>query len=153
MINAPMIHLPNSLQLSGFVLFGTSQMMVGLENSRWLRIPLTAFPALQNLSEDECFDYRLADNRTQLRWPGRDISLSVCDLADKATLRWNVRNNPALTPPGGLCARCSNSALASSSGACRNMSSACGQNSSSGSSRVLQVCGTCRCSMTLSCRK
>ena len=84
MISDPTIHMPSSLQLSGFVLFGTSQMMVGLANSQWLRIPLTAFPALQNLSEDECFDYRLADNRTQLRWPGHDISLSVRDLADMA---------------------------------------------------------------------
>ena len=84
MLNDPMIHVANSLQLSGFVLFGTSQMMVGLANSQWLRIPLTAFPALQSLSEDECFDYRIADNRTQLRWPGRDICLSVHDLADMA---------------------------------------------------------------------
>ena len=84
MINDPTIHMPNSLQLSGFVLFGTSQMMVGLANSQWLRIPLSAFPALQNLSEDECFDYRLADNRAQLRWPGRDISLSLRDLAGMA---------------------------------------------------------------------
>ena len=84
MINAPTIQPPSSLQLSGLVFFGTSQMMVGLANSRWLRIPLTALPALQNLSEDECFDYRLAANRTQLRWPGRDICLSVHDLADMA---------------------------------------------------------------------
>jgi len=84
MINDPTIHVPSSLQLSGFVLFGTSQMMVGLANSQWLRIPRCAFPALQSLSEDECFDYRLAANRTQLCWPGRSISLSVGDLADKA---------------------------------------------------------------------
>ena len=80
----PMIHMTNNLQLSGFVLFGTSQMMVGLENSQWLRIPLSAFPDLQNLTEDEWCDYRLGDNRTLLRWPSHDISLSVGDLADNA---------------------------------------------------------------------
>ena len=84
MIHDPTIHPPNSLPLSGFVLFGASQMMVGLENSQWLRIPLAAFPALQNLSADECFDYRFANNRTQLRWPSRDISLSLRDLAGMA---------------------------------------------------------------------
>ena len=77
--------MTNNLQLSGFVLFGTSQIMVGLENSQWLRIPLAAFPALQNLHEDEWCDYRLGANRTLLRWPTHDISLSVADLADKAT--------------------------------------------------------------------
>jgi len=76
--------MTNNLQLSGFVLFGTSQMMVGLGNSQWLRITIDAFPALQNLSEDEWCDYRLGDNRTQLWWPGHDICLSVSDLADKA---------------------------------------------------------------------
>jgi hypothetical protein len=85
MIHDPMIHMTNNLQLSGFVLFGISQMMVGLENSQWLRIPLSAFPVLQNLHEDEWLDYRLAANRTRLRWPGRDISLSVRDLASHAT--------------------------------------------------------------------
>ena len=84
MINDPMTDAPDNLQFSGFVLFGPSQMMVGLANSQWLRIPLSAFPALLSLSEDECLDYRLAANRTQLRWPGREISLSVRDLADKA---------------------------------------------------------------------
>ena len=76
--------MTNNLQLSGFVLFGTSQMMVGLANSQWLRTPLSAFPALQNLSEDEWCDYRPAANQTELRWPGHDISLSVADLADNA---------------------------------------------------------------------
>ena len=94
MINAPTILPPSSLQLSGFVLFGTSQMMVGLANSQWLRIPLSAFPALQSLSEDECFDYRLAANRTQLRWPGRDISLSVRELADMAISIEDGDNGP-----------------------------------------------------------
>ena len=79
-----MLNMTNNLQLSGFVLFGTSQMMVGLENSQWLRIPLAALPALQSLSEDEWCDYRLGANRTELRWPGHDISLSVAELADKA---------------------------------------------------------------------
>jgi hypothetical protein len=75
MIHAPMIPMTNNLQLSGFVLFGTSQMMVELENSQWLRIPLSAFPALQNLHEDECLDYRLAANRTHLRWPRTSMSM------------------------------------------------------------------------------
>ena len=34
----PMNLMTNNLQLSGFVLFGTSQMMVGLENSQWISI-------------------------------------------------------------------------------------------------------------------
>jgi len=84
MLNNLMIPMPSRLELSGFVLFGTSQMMVGLVNSQWLRIPLSAFPALRDLSEDEWCDYRLGANRTELRWPGHDISLSVADLADKA---------------------------------------------------------------------
>jgi hypothetical protein len=84
MLNNPMIPPPNSPQLSGFVLFGTSQMMVGLANSQWLRIPLSAFPALRDLSEDEWCDYRLGASRTELRWPGHDINLSVRDLADNA---------------------------------------------------------------------
>jgi len=84
MINDLMIPLPNDTQLSGMVLFGATQAMVGLANSQWLRIPLSAIPGLQNLAEDEWFDYRLADNRTRLRWPGRDISLSVRDLANMA---------------------------------------------------------------------
>ena len=75
---------PSSLQLSGLVFFGATDVMVGLANHQWLRIPLSALPALRDLSEDEWLDYRLAANRTQLRWPGRDISLSVGDLADMA---------------------------------------------------------------------
>ena len=85
MLNDPMTHAPDSQQLSEFVLFGTSEMMVGLANSQWLRIPLSAFPALKELTEDESLDYRLVANRTRLRWPGRDISLSVRDLANGAT--------------------------------------------------------------------
>ena len=84
MLNDPMTHAPDSLHLSGFVLFGTSEMMVGLANSQWLRIPLSAFPALRDLSEGEWCDYRFEANRTELQWPGRDISLSVRDLANEA---------------------------------------------------------------------
>jgi hypothetical protein len=89
-----MIDLPNDMQLSGMVLFGTSEMMVGLEKSQWLRIPLTAFPALQNLSEDECLDYRLGANRTQLRWLGSNISLNVLDLANSASSIENGDEGP-----------------------------------------------------------
>ena len=71
----------------------------------------------------------------------------------RRTRRWKVRRCFSLTVPGLPASRCSNSALASSSGASRSIPRAFGQSPSKGSSRVLQVCGTRRCSMALSCRK
>ena len=67
------------------VLFGTSEMMVGLASSQWLRISLSAFPLLQSLSEDELLDYQLEGNRTYLHWRGTEITISLQDLANSAT--------------------------------------------------------------------
>lgn len=79
-----MITLPANLRLSCFVLFGDSEFMVGLSDSRWLRLPLAAFPQVQAMTEDEKLDYRMDADRSAIQWPQHGIALSLLDLCSKA---------------------------------------------------------------------
>lgn len=74
----------DDVEISGLVLFGETQILVGLSNSQWLRVPLSSCGGLGNLSDDNRLDYRLADRRSQLSWPGHGIDLSIQDLTDRA---------------------------------------------------------------------
>ena len=79
-----MITLPAKLRLSGLVLCGDSELMVGLSDSRWLRLPLAAFPQLQAMTEDDQLDYRIGADYSALRWPRHDLTLTLPELCGKA---------------------------------------------------------------------
>ena len=78
------IEIAESTKLSGLVLAGETQMLVGLSNSQWLRVPLPACPELRDLAGDDLLDHRLTDHRSRLCWPGHGIDLSVRDLMARA---------------------------------------------------------------------
>ena len=79
------MNVPANLRLSGLVLFGNSELMVGLSDSQWLRIPLAAFPALVALPEDDRLDYRIEADATALGWPRQGLMLKLAEMSSEAT--------------------------------------------------------------------
>lgn len=80
-----MITLSTNLRLSGLVLFGDLELMVGLSDARWLRLPLAAFPKVEAMTEEERLEYRIRGDHSALEWPQHDVTLSLPDLTSKAT--------------------------------------------------------------------
>ena len=78
-------NVTENLRLSGLVLFGNSELMVGLSDSQWLRIALSAFPKLEAMGEDEKLDYHIAADYLSLRWLGHSVTLRLSELWSSAT--------------------------------------------------------------------
>jgi hypothetical protein len=79
-----LIRIAETTELSGLVLVGETQLLVGLSDSKWLRVPLCACPALQDLAGDDLLDYQLTVHRSRLRWPRHGTHLGIHDLAGMA---------------------------------------------------------------------
>ena len=79
------IDISPNIRLSGLILRGRQDVMVGLSDSQWLRIPLDALPELKALSDDELLELHIPENHLSFYWPHFDLSLSVSDFAHAAT--------------------------------------------------------------------
>jgi hypothetical protein len=79
------IDIPTNLRLSGLILFGDSELLVGLNNSQWLRVPRAAFPGLTALSGDEWLDFKIEEDYSAFRWPRHNLTLSLSEFYREAT--------------------------------------------------------------------
>ena len=70
--------------VSGLLLFGKSEFLVGLNNLNMLRIPLTSFPAVKALSEKQRVGFHFLPDRSGFEWPELGLRLPLSELIQKA---------------------------------------------------------------------
>lgn len=75
---------PAQLRLSGLVLFGDSQLLVGLSDARWLRIPLIALPKLKEMDGEARLDCHTIADADALHWPRQGLTFNLTEFWNKA---------------------------------------------------------------------
>jgi len=70
--------------VSGILLCGESDFLVGLSNLNFLRVPLDSFPAVKALSADQRMDFHILSGHSGFEWPECGIRLTLAELIQKA---------------------------------------------------------------------
>ncbi len=70
--------------VSGILLFGKSDFLLGLSNLNFLRVPLDSFPAVRALSEEQRTAFCFLPDRSGFEWPESGIRMTLAEMIQKA---------------------------------------------------------------------